>query len=378
MPSPTQVRRQVMIKWRQMRGPKGSKVSPLEVDPQNVKPHRPLPEIKKSLEDTLWDKLGKRQISWDTTGRTFLTKSVRGEIETIKSSAQSTTDIDQVSQIPSDEQAETETTGRILKKSTYQSSDIASLNATMTALGMPAQELGNLLKDFAVDIGLTAPVLRQVASVGRVVMQAGLTGLTVRKLKRATTAQDYLRISSEYAEIASQGLIDNLFEKLEKQTVYMGTYTFDAITSFVDPTGASGIPTASARLIYQLNYLYQTWKMTRKVNEMLADRKKFDIKIVEVCPLLGCYLFDLLETSQLLGFFDDYDTVTVSGEQAAATHGNLPLSVDEIREEYKKYLYILDMMAKARILASPFVLLSKEGEIPAHLTIKKRIKGKVT
>jgi hypothetical protein len=211
-----------------------------------------------------------------------------------------------------------------------------------------------ITKEFLVDMGLNLPVLRQAKSVFKVISEsakAASTYLKKRTVGKASSSEQYA-----FEDIALTGLYNTLDEKLTRHCVKFGSYTYDVVTSFVDPIGLSGVPSSLARLAENLHYVHGSVQMVDEVNEKLASAESFDLSIFTRCPLLGCYLLNMMDTGTLVGMFDAFDLSELSAAERKVIIGRLSArdqtEIDELDKKYKR----LKVLADDRIKASPYLL----------------------
>gem|GEM_PF-6266007 len=265
---------------------------------------------------------------------------------------------------------------------------------------------------FALDVGLSLPVLSQVFAIGKVCLSGGLLHLTRKKLGRTQDIADLLRKSAVSA-LAVGCVTQLLREKLTRQTLSLCGSIVDTCVGLGDPTGiastATGVAVAAAKLLYKLRVIYHTRLKMQVVNEALADETgaKFHMGLFADFPLLGCYILPPppqtesllaaakrrlskklglkpgaviplevlnLDTSNYLGLSFQYDNKAATQELAEATLGTLtPVMIEERLGPFHE----LCSLAKARRLAAPALLLTKKGKVPSDMGRGTRVIAKL-
>jgi hypothetical protein len=162
--------------------------------------------------------------------------------------------------------------------------------------------------------------------------------------------------AAAFEQIAVQGLAKTLDRALTRNKINIGTYTYDVVTSFVDFTGLSGVPSAGIRLAEKLYYTYTTKKLVKEVNKELALESDFSVSLFTRMPLLGCYLLDTLDASELMGIFDAYDSGEIDAAGRARSIGFLARSDREAIAAYEKKMRELKVLARGRIETSAYGL----------------------
>jgi hypothetical protein len=223
--------------------------------------------------------------------------------------------------------------------------------------------ISNDIAIFLAEVGLSVPILRTLKSVTMIVTHGALTIRTIGKQKAVYHA---LADVPPLAQWAGQGVYDVFQQKIYSHYVNLGSNIVDGVASLFDHTGASGIATAGMRLGYKVTITYRAWKMTKKVNINLADRSQFSLELLKECPLLGCYILAGDVGADLLNDLDN---------RINDTTGRFRNKV-ELEKQHKSTQTLVDA-ARGRIFAAPYVLLTKNNQVPDYITNKKLIMGNV-
>lgn len=218
-----------------------------------------------------------------------------------------------------------------------------------------------IARDFALDIGLNAPLLRPLVAGVKAAAQATLGGLTVRTY-RAAGAIGAAHPSEEWIQLSLRALQDILMQKIVRHSVLLGTYTYDAITGVLDPTSVSATVSIGVRTGYMLHTKFQLYLLRRDTNKVLGGGGTIDLRTVHACPLLGCYLLYMLDPDVIKGYFHDYDPAKATAEEAArykaeqmAKYGEKDVENDD------RELATLTQLAWKRLRASPLTLFDARG-----------------
>lgn len=249
--------------------------------------------------------------------------------------------------------------------------DLAQAADTLKAVAKEAkagdasvfEHLGEILevdpgiaRDFALDIGLNAPLLRPLVAGVKAAAQATLGGLTVKAYRQAG-AIGTAHPSEEWIQLSLRSLQDILMQKIVRHSVMLGTYTYDAITGVLDPTSVSATVSIGVRTGYMLHTKFQLYLLRRDTNKVLADGGAIDLRTVQACPLLGCYLLYMLDPDVIKGYFYDYDPAKATAAEAARHKAEqMAKYAEKDIENDDRELAVLTQLAWKRLRASPLTL----------------------
>lgn len=240
---------------------------------------------------------------------------------------------------------------------TSEASTIAASQSSESSSSRSSVPFSDEAKEFLAEIGLSSiPFLRSGVAVGKLVKEVVSAVMTYHGKGKAVDFSDPNSKAAAFEQIAVQGLAKTLDRALTRNKINIGTYTYDVVTSFVDFTGLSGVPSAGIRLAEKLYYTYTTKKLVKEVNKELALESDFSVSLFTRMPLLGCYLLDTLDASELMGIFDAYDSGEIDAAGRARSIGFLARSDREAIAAYEKKMSELKVLARGRIETSAYGL----------------------
>ena len=231
------------------------------------------------------------------------------------------------------------------------------------------EHLGELLsvdpsiaRDFATDIGLNSPVLRPIVAGVKAALHTTLGGLTIKSHYDAGVIAD-AHPSEEWLQLSLRSVRDLLSQKITRHAALLGTYTYDAITGMVDPTSASAVVSVGVRTGLMLHAKYQLFKQRKETNARLAAGGKLSTKMLEDCPLLGCYLLYMLDPEVIKGYFHDYDPAKIGEAEVERVKAEQRAKYSEKEVEHDDAeLASLMQLAWKRLRASPLTLIDAHGK----------------
>jgi len=323
-------------------------------------------KLRESLEDKLWKEFQGRQFLCDSVMKVQMAQGISGELDRYREAAQN----------------EPKKGGETIVS---RDPDGGVFDEVSQIFNVAKSDIS----EFAADIGLSVPLLRSAISAGK----AGLNAFFARSAsKKIGIVNKQVKVFTEarasYSQLAGQGLVEVFKEKRSKHRVQVGVYGVDALVGLFDPTPASKAITSGGLLMYKLWLLYKTNSVIKDfINPSLLNeglfRKNFE-QLFTRCPILASYIFfGTLDTSNLLGVCDHFDLSEGNATEddlkriAAMIHENIDKTeINRLEKIRKESLEPCIELAKKRQLASPYVLLEKDGRIPQHLPATSRVLAK--
>jgi Icc-related predicted phosphoesterase len=236
-----------------------------------------------------------------------------------------------------------------------------------------------LVKEICNDIAINfIPGLRTGLAATRVTLELAkiVAGLLDRKVVDEYRSDNIRR--SEMQRIALEGLEAILRKELKKSSIMIGTYSYDLVTSVVDFTGLSSLPSAAIRAVKKTYDLYSSKKMVEEVNIALSKRENFSIAIFTKVPIMACTMMHDIEEAELMGLFDALPTQDLTKEDQESIISRLSTRDQRWINKYKEEIRELKWIAQAHVEKAPFGLTKELKRRKVGKVSKERVTDRVT